>query len=156
MSPDLRVLLPFVFPANAVSTLAMTGLIWFVQRVHYPLFLRADPATFVAFETEHANRVTAIAFPLMSVELGTGVLMLWPHLRPGPIPQSQALLALALTLLTWASTVFLQIPLHNRLHRGFSRRTIERLVATNWLRTAAWTAHALLFGLWFMHLAISC
>ncbi len=141
-----------VFATNVVSTLMMAGLIWFVQLVHYPLFLRADPATFVAFETEHAHRVTWIAFPLMTAELGSALLMLWSRFRPVLVSPSQAVLSLALVLLTWASTVCLQIPLHNRLHRGFDRAALERLLATNWLRTVSWTARAALLAFWVTRL----
>jgi hypothetical protein len=34
---------------NAASTLFMTGVIWFVQIVHYPLFIRVGPGVLVDY-----------------------------------------------------------------------------------------------------------
>ncbi len=141
-----------VFATQMVSTLALLGLIWFVQIVHYPLFLRVDPSSFAAHEAEHATRTGYVAAPLMLAELFSALLLLNPSLRPVQISGGQALLGAALVGLLWASTFFVQIPLHNRLHDGFDRSTIERLVATNWLRTAIWTVRAALVTQWTLRL----
>lgn len=145
-------LIRFVFLSQVLSTLAMLGLIWFVQLVHYPLFLRANSATFAAFEAEHANRVSWIAGPLMVIELAGAAALLWPRLRPAVITTPEALLGLALVGVLWLSTVFLQIPLHNYLHAGYDRTAIQRLVTTNWLRTAAWTTRGILLCVWICRL----
>jgi hypothetical protein len=42
----------------------------------------------------------------------------------------------------WLSTALLQVPLHNLLARGLDREAVARLVQTNWIRTAAWSARA--------------
>jgi len=49
--------------------------------------------------------------------------------------------------LVWASTVFIQIPLHHRLTHGYDLFTINRLVTTNRWRTFAWTVRGLCLGL---------
>ncbi|NIT98857.1 MAG: hypothetical protein GWN79_27120 [Actinobacteria bacterium] len=51
------------------------------------------------------------------------------------------LLAVAL-----GSTVLVQVPLHRRLAEGHDRRTAERLIATNWVRTVAWSLRGLLLA----------
>ncbi|MEN9504491.1 MAG: hypothetical protein RI958_417, partial [Actinomycetota bacterium] len=38
------------------------------------------------------------------------------------------------------STVFLQVPQHAELARARDPRREQRLVRSNWIRTAAWTA----------------
>jgi hypothetical protein len=48
-------------------------------------------------------------------------------------------IGLALLALIHASTVFLQVPAHRRLSDGFDAATHDRLVRTNWIRTAGWT-----------------
>ena len=126
----------------------MFGLIWFVQLVHYPLFLRADPGTFAAFEAEHATRTGWIAAPLMCFELGSALCLLRQSLRPGQISFAEAVLGLTLVLILWGSTVFLQIPLHNQLDCGYDPAVIERLVSTNWVRTVAWSLRAALVTTW--------
>jgi hypothetical protein len=40
----------------------------------------------------------------------------------------------------WLSTLLFYAPLHMRLSTGFDPVLHRRLVLTNWIRTAAWTA----------------
>jgi hypothetical protein len=51
---------------------------------------------------------------------------------------------LALLLVVWISTAVLQVPRHGRLAGGFETGVHRTLVATNWIRTLAWTARGLL------------
>ena len=53
---------------QVVATLALTGLVWFVQVVHYPLLARVGPSSFAAYEQEHVRRTTWLAVPLMVTE----------------------------------------------------------------------------------------
>jgi hypothetical protein len=46
---------------------------------------------------------------------------------------------MALVGVVWLSTMFLQIPQHNILARGFDQAAYEALVSGNWVRTVAWT-----------------
>ena len=134
--------------AQLASTLTMTGLIWFVQVVHYPLFAMVGPEHFPAYEAAHANRTTWVVAPLMLVELASALALLLPSLRPAFISVESAWLGAALVGLLWASTGLVQVPLHNQLHAGYSAAAIGRLVATNWVRTAAWTLRAGLVLSW--------
>ena len=52
------------------------------------------------------------------------------------------LLTGALAATTVAVTVLSSVPLHTRLAGGYDDAVARRLVATNWLRTAAWNAGA--------------
>ena len=40
------------------------------------------------------------------------------------------------------TTVFVSAPLHERLNAHFNTATLDRLIATNWIRTIAWTCRA--------------
>jgi hypothetical protein len=142
--------LRFVFPLQVFATLAMFGVIWFVQIVHYPLFLSVGPDQFPAYETAHANRTTYIVAPLMLIELVTAGLMLFPPLRPLSVTMLTAWFGAVLVVVIWVSTAFLQVPLHDQLHASYSAPIIRRLVATNWIRTVAWTLRACLILLWLM------
>ena len=124
--------------ANAGATLALAGLIWTVQVSLYPLFAYVGPASFPEYHRQHSNRITALVGPLMLVELVTAVaLAIWPPAALGRLP---FVLGLGLVLVAWASTAFVQVPLHGALGSGFSAEIQARLVQTNWLRTAAWSA----------------
>ncbi len=47
-----------------------------------------------------------------------------------------------LVFIVWLSTFVLQVPIHNQLKTGKENMLIRRLVATNWIRTAAWSLKA--------------
>lgn len=131
-----------------LTTLAMFGLIWFVQVVHYPLFLQVGAAQFPAYEAAHANRTTYVVAPLMLAELASSGLLLFSSLRPAGISAATAWLGAVLVGIIWFSTAFLQVPLHNRLQTAYSAELIHQLVLTNWVRTVAWTARAILVLRW--------
>ncbi|MFN0123206.1 MAG: hypothetical protein ACKV2V_22110 [Blastocatellia bacterium] len=140
------------FPAwillgNAAATLMMAGLIWQVQLVHYPLFAHVGREGFSAYEYAHTSRITLVVGPLMLVETVTaGLLLLY---RPAGIGMGVAVAGVALVCLIWFSTWFLQVPQHNLLTAGFDVEAHRILVATNWLRTAAWSLRGALV-LWMI------
>ncbi len=123
----------------------MTGLIWFVQIVHYPLFGQVGQEGFSAYESAHTKLTTCVVALPMVIEALTGGLWLWQ--RPQEICLLEALLGIALLALIWVSTCFLQVPKHKLLAAGFETQAHQFLVTSNWLRTAAWSARALLL-LW--------
>ena len=55
-----------------------------------------------------------------------------------------AIIGLALVTLIWLSTALLQVPCHEDLSNGFDTEIHRRLVATNWIRTVAWSLRSLL------------
>jgi len=122
---------------HAAATLAMTGLIWFVQIVHYPLFARVGPDGFAAYAHQHTRRTGYVVGPLMLMEAATALLLL-VLLRDQPLVWT----GLALLALIWGSTFLVQVPHHRRLATGFDRVIHPRLVLTNWVRTVAWTLRA--------------
>ena len=137
-----------LFLLQLFATLAMFGLIWFVQIVHYPLFLAVPAPAFPAYEAAHANRTGYVVGPLMLLELATAAALLLPRLRPAPIPAREAWLGALLLAVIWLSTGLVQVPLHNRLHTAYSAPLIRQLIATNWIRAAAWSARAILLLRW--------
>ena len=127
-----------VFLLHLLATLAMLGAIWIVQIVHYPLFAGVGEAGWQAYEASHQSRITLVVGPLMVLELATAVWLVFD--RPDALPAWSVVLGAALVGVIWASTAFVQVPLHTALGGTFDGDAHARLVATNWLRTAAWTA----------------
>ena len=124
--------------AHLVATVFMAGVIVFVQVVHYPLMARVGGAEFATYELGHTVRTGWVVVPPMILELVTAV---WLSVEAlGTMKEVPAVSGLALLLLIWASTAFLQAPAHGRLVRGFDPVIHRRLVATNWIRTVAWVA----------------
>ena len=127
---------------HAAATLFMTGLIWFVQVVHYPLFARVGGGGYRGYQIEHMRRTGWVVGPAMLAELGSGVALVW--LRPAAVVDALVWLGLGLLAVIWLSTALVQVPRHDALASGWDERAGRDLVATNWLRTAAWSARGLL------------
>ena len=125
-----------------VSTLALVGLIWFVQVVHYPLFGKVGVGGFHDYEQSHQQRTTLVVAPLMLTEAISSAALLW--IRPAAIPTALVVVGVLLVGLVWASTFFWQVPAHKRLAKSFDPATHRQLVQSNWLRTVAWTARGVL------------
>lgn len=133
---------------HAAATLMMTGVIWMVQVVHYPLFNRVGIREFQQYEADHTTLITLIVFPLMTIELITAFsLALAP---PGNLSRWIFWVGLGLVGVAWVSTAFIQLPLHTRLSNGFDASAYQQLVHTNWLRTLTWSLRSSLV-LWSLN-----
>ena len=128
--------------AQTASTLFMTGVVWIVQTVHYPLFALVGRDRFGEYAREHQRRITPVVAVAMPVEAATAVLLLFA--TPAGVDKGLLVLGAILLLPIWLSTALLQVPAHRRLSAGFDDRVASRLIETNWLRTALWSARAAL------------
>ena len=121
---------------HLTATAALAGLVWVVQLVVYPSFLLVGgTATWPAVHAAHTRAVARAVGPPWAVQGATLALVL---ARDGltPLLCVTGLLALA----TVVVTVAVSVPLHTRLGQAYDPADARRLVATNWLRTGAWTA----------------
>jgi hypothetical protein len=131
-----------VLLVQAFASLALTGLIWCIQVVHYPLFAAVGKDEFIRYEADHARLITLVVGPLMLVELAT---TLWiAAARPAGVPAWMAWTGVILLAAIWLSTAAIQVPCHARLAAGFDPEVHARLVSSNWIRTVAWTARGVL------------
>ncbi len=123
------------------ATLFMTGLIWFVQIVHYPLFANVGDEQFATYEQLHQRLTTWVVGPAMLVELATAVLLL----KFQPVGSAWLMWpSLGLLVVIWLATALLSMPAHNSLTAEYTTTAYRTLVSTNWIRTLAWTARAIL------------
>jgi hypothetical protein len=126
-----------------LATAMMTGIIWFVQIVHYPLFLKVPLEGFVSYEQSHTVRTGLVVAPLMLLEMGTAIGLVGLALFSGEkttVGLSPLHLgALGCLLLIWASTFLIQVPLHQLLEQRADPKAMELLVSTNWIRTILWS-----------------
>lgn len=126
--------------AQLAATLYLTGLIWVIQVVHYPLMDHVSEDGFVAFHTEHARRISAVVIVPMLVELITAIALV--VVRPPGVSVTLLAAGLALVAVIWLSTFGVQVPLHRHLSDGLDPAAHRALVRGNWIRTLAWTLRA--------------
>lgn len=125
--------------AHAVSTTFLTGLIWTIQVVHYPLFAAVGAERFAAYEAAHSARITVLIAGPWAVQ---GLTTLWLLVAPPPaVPSWLVWLAGLLAAVPVLVTLVWSVPAHGALSEGFDVAAHARLVTTNWLRTVAWSLH---------------
>jgi hypothetical protein len=122
------------------STLFMTGVIAFVDRVHYPLFENVGIEGFRKYHREHTRRTTYVVIAPMVVELLASV---WLVIRvPKGVSPALMVAGLALAVGTWGVTFLGSVPMHDRLANGFDTAAHRTLVRTNALRAICWAGHS--------------
>jgi hypothetical protein len=129
-----------VLLANAAATLFMTGLTWFVQVVHYPLFDSIGEREFPEYHRLHSSRTTWVVLPAMAIELITSFALLFDP--PGDA-SGLVMAGAALAASTWVLTAFAAAAHGSIGKEGPGARSFARLLKAGWIRTAAWTAHGI-------------
>lgn len=126
--------------AHMASTLFMVGLIWTIHYVHYPLFAHVGESTYVAFQSEHVNRIGKLLLLPWLTEgitlLGVLALAFLGNRRDLRLPAflNGAGMAIALVISgVWSA------PAHGELADGFDADVHQRLMNANLVRTLAWT-----------------
>lgn len=102
--------------ANLCASLFMTGVIWFVQIVHYPLFANVGHGEFAEYERRHADLTGYVVAPVMLFELAASFVL--AYLARQTMSVTLGYVALGLVVAAWLSTFGLQVPCHNRLSQG--------------------------------------
>jgi hypothetical protein len=123
--------------ANTAATIFMVGLIWFVQRVHYPLLGHVDVDQQISVGAEHQRRTGQVVGLPMAVE-GVSTLVLLVN-RPDQVTWWLPWIGAILLAISLGSTVFLSVPLHQKMVSHPNAEIGKKLVATNWPRTVSWT-----------------
>lgn len=125
---------------NRLIGAGLLATIWLVQLVIYPAFHSIDPAGFRSWHSGYTAAITWVVVPLILVQAGLAV-WFW---FAGVEPRGLVVVNLALTALALGVTFGISVPCHEALQRELSPLIIDRLVRTNWIRTAAWTLTFLL------------
>jgi uncharacterized membrane protein len=127
---------------HLIATVFMTGVIWIIQILHYPLFNMVGRENFAAYEAAHTNLITLVVMPTMLLELILTAMIFFAP--PTSVPSSLNWLNAVLLGVIWFSTAFLQVPQHSILSSGFDEKAYRMLVNSNWIRTVAWSAKAVI------------
>ena len=152
----------WVLIAQIMASTTMAAIAWFVQIVHYPLFALLPSSGSQAVEAagpsraatrdyhdENLRRTRPIVLVPMVVEAVTATwLVLLP---PAAVGRGAALAGLSLVAIVILSTALVQVPLHESLRRGDApAETVDRLVRSTRIRTAAWSTRAVLAA-WMLY-----
>lgn len=120
--------------ARIAVDFGLVVLIWLVQLIIYPSFQYYSPAELSVWHPKYGNLITIVVGPLMLAQV---ILVGWSVQNR---ISGFTLASAALVALMWAATAFQAVPIHNAIAVGDATpETLQRLVNTNWVRTAGWT-----------------
>ena len=122
----------------------MIGLIWLIQVVHYPLFVKVGSEGFQEYSQDHQRLITRIVLPLMFMELGTSLYLVFS--RPTGVSSWLAFIGATLVAVIWLSTFLIQVPQHGQLLEKLDPVVCAQLVQGNWIRTISWSLRGLITG----------
>ena len=124
---------------HSLVDFGMCVVLWLVQLVIYPSFLRIEPSELPAWHKAYTFRVSFVILPLMLGQLMLAILGLWGD------PSILEWVAFAFVLACWILTFFVSVPLHRKIEQNdTTKETRQKLITTNWPRTILWS---LIFGL---------
>ena len=124
---------------NVAVSWGLFILIWLVQIIIYPGLARIPSNDFVNYHEWYVTRITMVVLPLMICEIIIAIA--WFFLQDNLF---YPIVAGGLVILVWCSTFTFQVPIHKSLQAGKDKSKIRRLVATNWIRTVAWSLKAVI------------
>jgi hypothetical protein len=133
----------WAFLMTLAFTLFMTGMIWCMQILEYPLFALVGPQEFPAYHLRHNRGLPFVVIAPSLLALASAITLI--VVRPLSIPLWPCIVVVVLDLFILGYTAAREAPLHARLDRdGYSSAVIHDLVLGNWVRTLIWTANALI------------
>jgi len=110
--------------------------LWLVQIVIYPSFLRIEAGQLVSWHKAYTFRASFLIIPLMLAQMALAVAAVFSAYATWLDG-----LVLALVLACWALTFLVSVPLHRKIDAGdLSKPVRQALIRTNWPRTILWTA----------------
>lgn len=131
---------------HLIATTVMTGVIWFTQIVHYPLFARIPATVSPSHAVENQSRTSYVVGAPMLVE-GLCAIALFIN-PPGDSSRMLPFIGGVLLAIVLLSTIAMQVPRHAELATELTQseidHTVQRLVTSNWIRTVGWSARTVI------------
>ncbi len=135
------------FMLTLALTWYMSGMIWSMQILEYPLFALVGPKEFPAYHRRHNRGLPLLVILPSLAAFASAVVVIFT--RPARLPLWASIVVAVLDLFIIIATAVREAPLHAQLDReGYSATLIRQLVQGNWMRTALWTVNALFLLVW--------
>ena len=134
---------------HAIVTFILTGLIWVIQLVHYPMFQFLDLKNYSKAMQFHQQRISLIVMPLMLFELISGVYL--AHAQWATLSGFHAI-NIAFLLIIWVHTFGLMVPFHQTMSIQLNTSLLQKTLQHHWIRTLAWSAKSVLWGAILWHI----
>ena len=134
---------------HAIVTFLLTGLIWVIQLVHYPMFQFLDSQAYSKAMSFHQQRISIIVVPLMLFELLSGVYL--AHAQWSSLARFHSI-NIALIVIIWIHTFGLMVPFHKNIPIQPNHELLKKTLCHHWIRTLSWSVKSILWGAILWHL----
>ena len=132
MNPELFIRRP------VLTTLLMAGIMWTVQFAVIPMLRHTPAGAWPLVAATYWRGYQALFWPLLMVELTTGLLAPWWH-PPADIPPWMHLANLLLLLLAWATIPGLRLATGHGSFAHADAKGFHRFARLHWARVIIWT-----------------
>ena len=117
---------------NIIINSILVGVILMTQFINYPLF-KSIKSDFTNYHKQYTKRMGYVVAPLMVIEL-----ILVTYITLHHKENLFVIFIFLLTIIIWASTFFIQVPIHNTLSKKKEKNKIIILNKSNYIRTICW------------------
>ena len=117
---------------NIIINSILVGVILMTQFINYPLF-KSIKSDFTNYHKKYTERMGYVVAPLMVIELILVTYIILHHKE-----NLFVIFIFLLTIIIWASTFFIQVPIHNTLSKKKEKNKIIILNKSNYIRTICW------------------
>ena len=117
---------------NIIINSILVGVILMTQFINYPLF-KSIKSDFTNYHKQYTERMGYVVAPLMVIELILVTYIILHHKE-----NLFVIFIFLLTIIIWASTFFIQVPIHNTLSKKKEKNKIIILNKSNYIRTICW------------------
>ena len=117
---------------NIIINSILVGVILMTQFINYPLF-KSIKSDFTNYHKKYTERMGYVVAPLMVIELILVTYIILHHKE-----NLFVIFIFLLTIIIWASTFFIQVPIHNTLSKKKEKDKIIKLNKSNYIRTICW------------------
>ena len=117
---------------NIIINSILVGVILMTQFINYPLF-KSIKSDFTNYHKKYTERMGYVVAPLMVIELILVTYIILHHKE-----NLFVIFIFLLTIIIWASTFFIQVPIHNTLSKKKEKNKIIKLNKSNYIRTICW------------------
>ena len=113
---------------NIIINSILVGVILMTQFINYPLF-KSIKSDFTNYHKKYTERMGYVVAPLMVIELILVTYIILHHKE-----NLFVIFIFLLTIIIWASTFFIQVPIHNTLSKKKEKNKIIKLNKSNYIR----------------------
>jgi len=142
MNSSISFLISAALVGNLCASVFMTGIIFFIQIVQYPLLHNISTFDFSCYFKKSNYRISWIVYSALVIEIGFAIGLSFLPVRA--VMQVPILITYMLLAAATLNTFLIQAPMTQRLQLAFDRELLSKVMFFNGVRLVTWTLRTIL------------